>query len=205
MAVSHNAGLLPLAALTLVVFTSACEKDGVTPVTVNSVVVTSPIGALLDVGSSTLLTARATDRSGQVVAGAPLTWRSSDPTVVSIDDVGSIRALDVGTATLHVDVGGVSGSLGIRVVAADRPAITALATEAFVVSMLGGTSAGVGARLRAATSDCTEGARVGGLEVIQECVAAIKQEAASASDPTDRVLLAVLVLFFEEIERLIGA
>lgn len=183
----------------------ACSESPTTAVTVAKVEVSSPLGALLDVGSSTALSATAEDPSGHALPGAALAWSSSDPTVAAIDDVGFLRALTSGEATITVGADGVSGRLTVRVVEADRAAITAFATDAFLVSLLGAATADVESRLQSATAGCTDGATTGNLEEVQECVAAIEQEAAAASDATDRALLAALVLFFDEIERRIGA
>jgi len=192
-----------LTVLGVVGFASACG-DGVEPVIVASVEVTSPIGALLDVGGNATLSAAAKDRAGESVSGISFTWTSSNPAVVSITAAGSIEALAIGTATIRAEAGSAAGSLALRVVDADLAGITALATDPFVVVLVGAPSGDVGTRVQAAAADCTEGAARGHLEAIQDCIAAIETEATSATNPTDRAVLAVLVLFLDEIERLLN-
>ena len=114
-----------LTVLGVVGLASAC-KDGVEPVIVASVEVTSPIGALLDVGGNATLSAAAKDRAGESVSGISFTWTSSNPAVVSITAAGSIEALAIGTATIRAEAGSAAGSLALRVVDADLAGITAL-------------------------------------------------------------------------------
>lgn len=200
-----------LAVLGFVVLASACGDTtgpgpgpGPQPVTVASVELTSPIGALLDVGGSAQLVATAKSDGGATVSGVSFTWTSSDPDVVLIDNSGFIQALKVGTATVRVATSGVAATLAVRVVDADLSGITARATDPFVVALVGAASAGMKARLQAAVTDCTAGAAQGRLEGIQDCVTDIENEAANAGDPTDRALLAVLSLFADDIKRLLN-
>lgn len=192
-----------LTVLGVVGLASAC-KDGVEPVIVASVEVTSPIGALLDVGGNATLSAAAKDRAGESVSGISFTWTSSNPAVVSITAAGSIEALAIGTATIRAEAGSAAGSLALRVVDADLAGITALATDPFVVVLVGAPSADVRARLQAAVGDCTAGTSQGNLEAIQDCIAAVRAEVTGATDPSDRALLAVLALFVDQIERLLN-
>ena len=48
--------------------------------------------------------------------GVPVTWTSSDPTVVSVDGNGNIEALANGTATVTATIGEVSAEVEIRVI-----------------------------------------------------------------------------------------
>ncbi len=208
---SFAAYRLPMAVLGTVALASACGDaagpepgPGPEPVVVASVEVTSPIGALLDVGGSTRLTATAKNQAGAAVGGVSFTWTTSDAAVVSIDGTGSIQAVAVGTATLRAAAGSASGSLPVRVVDADLAGITTRSTDPFLAELVAAASADVRTRLQAAVSDCGGGAGQGSLERIQDCVAAIHAEATTASDPTDRVLLAVLSLFIDDITRLLS-
>jgi len=183
---------------------SACKDSPTPPVVVTQVEVSSPLGPLLDVGTSTTLSAKAEDRAGHAVAGAAFTWSSSGPSVASVDGVGLLRALTIGDAAITAATDGVNGHLDVRVVEADRDAIGALSADALLAPMLAKTSADARGRLQAAIAECADGATVGHLEHVQECVAAIRQEAAAATDPTDRALLAALLLVFDQVERRIG-
>lgn len=193
-----------LTVLGIVGLALACS-DAVEPVTapsVASVEVTSPIGTLLDVGAGAQLGATAKSNAGKAVSGVSFGWSSSDPSVVSINATGFIQALATGAVTIRADAGGVGASLPVRVVDADLEGITALATDEFMVALVGATSDDLGARLLAAVADCNAGAGQGGLEAIQDCLTKIGTE--GTSDPTDRALLAVLSLFIEKIQRLLN-
>jgi Bacterial Ig-like domain (group 2) len=192
-----------IAVLGIAGLASACG-DAVEPVAVASVEVTSTVGALLDVGGSAQLSATAKDQDGKAVGGVSFTWTSSNRSIVSVDAAGVIEALGVGPATIRADAAGVGGSIAVRVVDADLAGITALATDAYVTALIGASSGEMLTRIQAALADCTAGAGQGRLESIQDCTTAIKAEATSASDPTDRVLLAVLSLFVDQIERLLN-
>jgi hypothetical protein len=139
-----------------------------------------------------------------VISGVSFTWTSSSPSVVRVDEAVAVEALDVGSSTVRASGGGTSGSLDVRVADADLAGITALATDAFLEALVGASSAGVRSALEAAIENCTAAAAEGRLEAIEDCVAAVRAEATSASDPTDRALLAVLSLFLDRVERLLN-
>ena len=181
----------------------ACGGDTARPATVASVEVTSPIGSLLDVGGGAQLAAAAKDAQGSPVGGVTVTWTSS-PGIVSVTPGGRIEALAVGTATISAEAGGVRGALAVRVVDADLAGILANAVDAYVLARVGATTAEMRTRLEAATTSCLTGAQQGNLELIQSCIAAVRAEVANATNPTDRVLLAVVELFVDQIERLLN-
>ncbi|MDH4043759.1 MAG: Ig-like domain-containing protein, partial [Gemmatimonadota bacterium] len=134
-----------LAVLGIAGLASACA-DSVEPVAVASVEVTSPLGALLDVGGTAQLSATAMNPAGEAVNGISFTWTSSNPDVVSVSAAGFSEALGVGTATVRAGAGGVGGSLAIRVVDADLPAISALARDPYMAALVGVPSEDVHAR-----------------------------------------------------------
>lgn len=199
--------LAVLSALLAVGLVTACKDGSKTitePVTASSIELTSPLGALLDVGTTHQLAATAKDQAGQVVGGVTFTWTSSDPSVVQVDASGSIEALDVGTATIRAAGGGASGTLDLRVVDADLAGIAALSEDRFVAALVAGSSADMQSDLEAAMDDCNAGAAEGRLEAIEDCVAAVRSAAASVSDPTDRALLAILGLFLDGVAGLLN-
>lgn len=197
--------LLALGAFGALALASGCGDSGTGPtspaVVVASVDVTSPIGALLNVGGNAQLTATAKDADGKPTGGSSTTWSSSNPGVVSVSASGAIAALKAGTATIHAVVEGVSGSLALRVVNADVPGITALATDAYVTKLVGGVSSALRPRVQAALGNCTGGASAGDLENVEACVDSLDADASAATDATDRAVLAVLTLFAGEIEQ----
>lgn len=200
---SSTANRRLLTVLGILGLATACA-DTTEPVAVTSVEVTSPVGALLDVGGTAQLGATARDGAGEAVGGVSLTWTSSDPTVVSISNGGFIEALQVGNATIRANAGGAGGSLVVRVVDADLAGISTLTTDAFVTALIGAASGELLTRVQSALADCTAGAGQGRLEAIQDCITAVESEVANASDPTDRVLLAVLTLFVDNINRMLN-
>lgn len=178
--------------------------DNTAPATVASVEVTSPIGALLDVGGGAQLAALAKDAQGVGVSGVSFTWTSTNPSVVSVSSTGLIQAQAVGAATIRAAAGGATGNLALTVVDADLAGISALGTDPYVAALVGGTSSGVKTAVQAAVAQCTSGVQQGNLQNIQSCIAAARSQATGATDPTDRALLAVLNLFVDQIERLLG-
>jgi Bacterial Ig-like domain (group 2) len=202
---SITAGRLAVA-LALGGIAAACKSDavGVEGSDVASVEVTSEVGTQFDVGASAQLLATAKDADGQAVGRVQLTWTSSDSSTVSITSSGSMDALDVGTATIRVTAANVQGSIEVRVVDADLGGVTALATDAFVTALIGSASSDARTRLEPAMADCTAGASQGHLDVIQNCLTAIRTEITGTSDSTDRAVLAVLALFIDRIEQLLN-
>lgn len=192
-----------LALLGIAIVASACS-DSVEPVIVASIEVVSPIGTLLDVGGTTQLGATARSPAGEVVNGLSFTWTSSNPAVATTGAAGLTEARGVGTTTIRADAGGVAGTLAIRVVDADVPAILALARDPLTGALVGALSPTVRAPVGAAVDGCTTGAGRGQLTAIQDCVAAVEAETMAATDPTDRALLAVLGLLLSRIERLLN-
>lgn len=187
------------------VVATACGKDegGTEPVTAASVEVTSPLGSLIDVGTTTPLSATARDGSGAAMSGISFTWASSSPAVVSVDGTGFIEALGVGTSAVAATGAGRTGTLDLRVVDADVEMITLLSTDPLVDAIVATSSASVRASLEAAVDQCVTGADDGRLDSIVECMADFRAEAANASDPTDRVLVAALGLLIDRVEALL--
>jgi hypothetical protein len=184
---------------------AACGAEtGVEPPAVATVQVTSSLGALWDVGASVQLAAAATDAQGSAVGGVAFTWTSTDPGAVTVDAAGRVDAVGAGSATIRAEAGGVTGSLAVQVVDADLAGIGALASDPFLGALVTGTSSAVRARLQSAVADCPAGVGQGHLELIQDCIAAVRAEVSGATDPTDRAVLAVLSLFVDRLEQLLN-
>lgn len=183
---------------------AACGGDSTAPPTIASVTVTSPLGVVWDVGTAVQLVAVAQDVRGNTASGVTYTWTSSDPDVVSVDGMGRVQSVRAGSSTIRAVAGAVTGSLQVQVVEADVAAITTLTGDAYMAALVAGTTSAVRARLQTALANCTAGASAGNLETVQQCLAAIRAEASSATDATDRVALAVLGLFVDQLERLLN-
>lgn len=72
-------------------------------------------------GNHVPLRATALDRLGAVVHDATFTWGSSDAEVATVDDVGRVTALRVGTTQVEAHSAGASGSADVYVVSPDWP------------------------------------------------------------------------------------
>jgi alpha-tubulin suppressor-like RCC1 family protein len=85
--------------------------------TVASVIV-APSTVRLGVDATAQLEATARDASGDDLSltGRTVTWSSSDAAVVTVDDAGGLTATGAGTATVTVDVDGVTASAAITVI-----------------------------------------------------------------------------------------
>lgn len=90
--------------------------DGGHEVTLASITVTASSNTLA-VNESIVLIAVARDAAGNVVE-TPLSWTSSEPTIVSVDAEGTARALRSGAATITATAGGRSGSVALTVTGA---------------------------------------------------------------------------------------
>jgi Big-like domain-containing protein len=184
-------------------------KDGVGPGGgVSSVHVTSAVDNILVPSRTSQLTAKARDQGGNEVAGAPFTWESSSPTVVTISSTGLATALAIGTTTITATtpgrVGPVKGTIELRVVQADLATVSAVAGDAFGGVLLAALSSAKRPAVQAAWDKCGAGASTGNIAAVKSCVDGVRAEAASATDPTDQVLSAVLVLYVDQIERRLG-
>jgi hypothetical protein len=99
-----------------------------------------------EVGDTLRGVARARDRRGQLVADAPIHWRSSDARVATVDETGAVTTVGVGTATVSAEADGRRGSVTVRV---RRPAVARLELEVPAVAL----RAGERTRLRAVARD----------------------------------------------------
>lgn len=186
---------------------SACGGDkGPTEVgpVVAVVQVTSPVDTILALGRSAQLTAVARDQAGSPVA-AQFTWATSNAGVLTVSAAGLATAQGAGTASVTaMATGSVSGGLRLRVVQADLATVSVLASDPLAGALVTGLSAAKESAVQAALGGCGTGAGSGNVVSVRNCANLVRAEAASATDPTDRVLLAVLALYADQIERLLG-
>jgi len=95
----------------------ADTASGTASMTVAQVVATvtlnGPAGPV-SVGGQYLLAAQARDARGNVVAGAPLTWSSSDTTVATVSVAGLMVVKAVGTTTITVESGTISAATPVE-------------------------------------------------------------------------------------------
>lgn len=120
----------------------------------------SPYEAVLLVGDSVPVRARALTAEGAPVAG-PVVWRNSNPAVATVHGAGDsvlVRTKAAGEVRIEAEVGGVVGYLDVTVAA--PPAIVALAISPAVVVLEAGQQAWLQALPRTADSVVVAGADV---------------------------------------------
>lgn len=193
----HRAGLLAGAAAVLF---AACDGNGPLQPSIESVELTSAIDTVIPVGATAQLTAVALDGGGDVVSGATFDWSSSAPAIASVGASGEVLAVSAGRATITAtartgDVAGpsASGSLPVRVLAADIEGMSVLLDDPVV----GHFSDPLGApksAVQTALGECDAGLTSGNLVKVITCIETIRDEAESATDGSDRVLLGSLGL-----------
>lgn len=74
-----------------------------------------PVGPSVAVGDTTPLAATVRNLAGGVVAGAPVTWTSSDTSIARVDAQGVVTGAGLGRATLTATSGGRTGSVTVEV------------------------------------------------------------------------------------------
>ena len=134
--------------------------DGTPPVTVSSVVITSP-GAgptFATLGRTAQFSAQARDAGNAAISGATITWTTSNGTAVSVSNTGLVTALANGTAAIRAVSGGVQ-STPITVTVAQVPALVAVTPGTVTFGAIGSTK-----QLAASVTD-TGGAPIAGATV----------------------------------------
>ena len=116
----HRITILLSAALAGVAWASACG-DGATeppppdPPRPTTVAVTPATTQLTALGATVQLTAEVRDQNGQVMAGAAVSWSSSNAAVATVDAQGLVTAAGNGTATITATAGSASGTATVAV------------------------------------------------------------------------------------------
>lgn len=77
------------------------DRDTVVPPQIFSVTL-SPNSATVAPGRTVTLTATARDKDGDTIEGEEFTWKSSDPSVASVDDTGVVTGVSLGDAVITV-------------------------------------------------------------------------------------------------------
>lgn len=181
---------------------AACGKDD-PPARIDRVEVVSAMDSILAVGRGSQLTATAYDAGGHVLHPT-FSWLSSNTAVADVGAAGLVTANAAGSVTIRAVVPaetGIEGSLRVRVVAADLAMVQTLGNDDYgdaLVAALSGTT-----RPAAQTSwtAIVSHAGDGNIVAIRGAVSDLRSQAAATTDAHDRVLLAVLAVFGNEIER----
>lgn len=179
-------------------------QDEPTGPQVATVEVTSPVDTLLVLGHTVQMSASAQDATGATISGVQFSWTSSNPQVAAVSSTGVVTAASTGSATITATAGTVDGILGVRVVATDLPAISALLDDPFAHGLVDNLTSGTRLPVQDALDRCASGTEAGNVVTIIECVEAVRGETGSAAEATNRALLTILVFYMEAIERLLN-
>ncbi len=98
-----------------------------------SIVITPEMATLMSIGETVQLAARVLDQNGQPVAGAVVTWQSSDLEVASVSSSGLVTAVGNGTAQITATAGSASASAEVRVM---QSAVSIVITPEMATLML---------------------------------------------------------------------
>ena len=137
VATVSDAGVLKaVAAGTTTVTATIDGKSGTAAITVSSVPVASvtlqPPGATLAKGSSTQFTAIVKDASGNVLTDRPITWASSNSSVLFVDQTGGALGVGAGDATVSATCEGVTGTALVTVTIVPVASVTVTPSPASV-------------------------------------------------------------------------
>jgi len=135
---TRTAILLAVVAVGVLSLAQACTNRDVTAVPLGSVAV-QPASASLVVGQSLPFSAVVKDDQGNTLAGAPVTWSSDTPTVVSVDSDGTAHALAQGSAVVRATFRDLTGTASVTV--GPGPSILATPGEVTFSGTLGGAAA----------------------------------------------------------------
>jgi uncharacterized protein YjdB len=110
----------------------------------------APTNVVLAPGGTRQVTATVLDRAGEPIAGAAITWSSSDAAVVTVNSTGLVRSVGAeGSANIIASSGVLSASAGVFV--GEAPAGTILATVP--VNLAWGVTVTEGGRYLVAAAD----------------------------------------------------
>lgn len=171
------------------------DSTGPPEISVVAVELTSPIDTIMAAGRSVQLDAVAKDSRGETVAGTSLTWSSSDEDVATVNGSGLVQAVAPGTTTISASTADATGTLRMRVVAADLAAIAALLADPYLAALVDGLGEAPRERVRAAIANCENASDPGHVIAMSDCLTRIAAEAAAVTGATDRVLAAALGFF----------
>lgn len=157
LALSRPLPAFILAALLVVAAACGGGDGGTGPVTVAQVVISAPaapptLGAL---GRTVQFAAQARDGSGALIAGASITWSSTNTAVATVSTSGLVTAVANGTTQVKASADGVQSS-PVTVTVAQVPASVAITPASVAFGAIGSTR-----QLAATVQDSTANAIAG--------------------------------------------
>lgn len=171
---------------------------------IDTIVVTSAIDTVIDVGATTQLTPVARDANGVAVTVSTWGWTSLQTSTASVHPTtGLVTALDEGTATIRASqtvTPGVTGDLRLRVVDADLPMVATLVGDSIAARLRQTLSTTPRGAMTTILGNCSTHAASGNLLALNTCLT----NAAAVSGGTngnDNALLNVLDLFYAHAQR----
>ena len=117
---------------------AACGDDPVEPPVATTITVTPASAAFSAQGETAQFTATVLDQNGAAMAGAPVSWSSSDNAVATVSSTGLVTAAGNGAATITAASGGASGSASVTV--AQVPASITVIPTSVTLSTIGETA-----------------------------------------------------------------
>ena len=158
------------------------------------ILVSSPIDTLIDLDSPVQLAVSAVDDQGQSISVGEVSWSSSNSSVATVSTSGLVRPESTGTVRVTAEILGVEGSLDLRIIQAEENRISTILADPFLDVLVQSLTSSLGTPLEdalvSAASELAAGDLVGALSGLEAAQSAL----ATATDPTDRSLAAVIDL-----------
>jgi alpha-L-fucosidase 2 len=189
-----------LTLLTAAVLT-ACRETPVEPPVVAAVTVTSAIDTLVPVGWTAQLTATVTDADGNAIAGAVVSWQSSNAAMATVDANGLLTYVTAGNVTVTATSGGRSGNLKLRGVDWDLPVIIALLNDAYLDNLVASLDPAAAVPFAQAWTTIDDAASQGNITAVQAGLADAQAVVAGSADPATAVFFAVLGLYLDHLTQ----
>lgn len=188
---------------------SACGGDGTGPLDgqpeVSAVVVTAPEDTLVAVSKTVPLAATATNSLGIPVSNVSFVWRSLNETVATVSNAGIVRGVVPGPVTITATAGGRSGSIELRVVAADLLAIDDVIDDPLINAVLLQLPENLSAQLSEALTEVSLRVSEGNISEIREAIESTLALLGEPADANETILFVVVELTLDNLRRLLDA
>jgi hypothetical protein len=167
-----------------------------------SVSITSPVDTVMAVGRTTTMVAVALDANGTPLPSQPsFTWNSSTPATASVS-AGLVTALAAGTTTISATTNP-TGTLNLRTVDANLPAVTTIVTDSLAVRLRQALSATPQSQVTGLLNACAGHITTGHVRALDVCLTGLSN-VSGGTNGNDQALLGVLDLFFDHSRRQLG-